>query len=104
MPIITIPSDASIELDDKTHAFSFVADFINKTVLRDRQWGVTTEQLIVAMEIRSAFKGKTAGDQVSLSSDQWNKLCEVVKRPTDPYNPLVMIECGAFLDAILKAG
>jgi hypothetical protein len=98
-----IPPDASIELDDKTHGFGFVADFINKTILRDRQWGVTTEQLIVAIEIRTAFKGKNVGEQVTLSNDQWEKLCAVVKRPTDPYNPLVMIECGSFIDAVLKA-
>jgi len=103
MPTIVVPENVKVELDGTTHDFGFVDGFINKTILRDRQWGVSTEQLIVAMEIRTAFKGTSPGSSVSLSNDQWEKLCAVVKRPTDPYNPLVMIECGSFIDAVLKA-
>ena len=103
MPKITVPQDIEIEIGaPKPVPFSFVGDFLTRTLLRDKQFGVNTEQLFAAMEIRTAFKEAKPGCTVELTEDQWTKLAAVTRTPSDPYNPAVMIDAKSFLDAILK--
>ena len=110
MPTVLIPEDFEIEILEgdvlapgSPSKFSFVTDFIVRTVLRDGQfWGKSTELMFVAMEIRTAFKDKKPGDLVELAEGHWNKLCEATKTPSLPYNMFVMISGKAFFDAILK--
>lgn len=104
MVSIAIPSDIIVTLEDGSEKpFSFAGGFIKQTILRDRQWGVSTDMLYCAMDIRTVFEHAEPGTSVQLSEDQHKRLCEVVKQPSDPYNPFVMIHGKAFLDAILKA-
>lgn len=99
---IRIPKHVEIEADNgEKVTFEFVKHFIERTLLRDKQFGASAEWLIAALEIRTAFRCSGNG-VVELSDDQWTKLSAVTRNPSDPYNPLVMIEAKSFLDAILK--
>lgn len=99
---IRIPSHVQIETDNgEKVTFEFVKHFIERTLLRDKQFGGNSDWLIAALEIRTGFRVPADGF-VTLTDDQWNKLSAVAKQPSEPYNPLVMIEAKTFLDAILK--
>lgn len=114
MPTIKIPETLTITVDATrmtpagpveepfTFEFPFVENFMWKTVLRDKQWGVNTDMIYAAMEIRGSLKGRKPGDEVEFTEDQWRKLCDVTKSPSDPYRPEVMMEAKTYLEAILR--
>lgn len=106
MPTITVPASVTITVNEdtgETILFTFADHFMNRTILRDQQFGVSSEWLYAACEIRGLIKGAMGGDIITLTEDQYSKLVQVVKRPSQPYNPQIMIECRAFVDAVLKA-
>ena len=104
MPTIVIPPTVTLTDDEGASAqFEFVKNFIMRTALRDEQFGVNTEWLYAAWEIRGEFTGKAPGDRITLTEDQYSKLLAVVKKPSRPYHPQIMIECKSFVDAVLKA-
>lgn len=90
-------------LVNETHDLQFVRDFLNGTVLKDPKWGKDSDMLHAAFDIRQLFRGAEPEMEVELSTDLHKKLVDVVKSPTNGYNPSVLLDAISFLDAIEKA-
>jgi hypothetical protein len=111
MPTIKVPSN--VFLTDPTGApvkdkdgfpveIDFVNSFLSGTVLNDPKWGKDVKGLYAAMDLREMFKNTSAGSEVVVSQDLWEKLKEVVSEPSSPYNVAVMTQCKPFLDAVMR--
>lgn len=81
----------------------FVRDFVRRTLLNDQSWGTEVARIYMAMDLRTAFHGKQSGDVVALVEDEWEALCEVVRKPARGYVPALVVHFGDWLDAILEA-
>jgi hypothetical protein len=81
----------------------FVSNFIMTTILHDPKWGKSVEWLHAAFDIKVAFSKATPGSVVSLTTECFAKLEDVVRNPTAGYNPVVMLEAMSFIDAVLTA-
>jgi hypothetical protein len=106
MPTIVVPEDIHISNPTNEQDPGFVASFckwfIDRTILNDPEWGRTTAMLYTAMEIRGLVKDGKPGDEIKLSKDQYDRLRTRVETPTNPYIPITMMQCKAFLDAVLE--
>lgn len=105
---IRIPEDIRVEIgwDNDGNAikgaFGFFGPFLNRTLLSDKVFGVDHSSLLTALAIRGAFEGKRAGDIVYLPVDHLEKLQQVARKPSDGFNPVIMVQVGAYFDAIFN--
>lgn len=82
---------------------SFVQDFLLKAVLRDPRWGKDLESLMAAADLKELFMNAQPGQVISVSEGLWDKMAEIIQRPSNPYNPTVMVACMPFFNAIMRA-
>lgn len=89
----------------ETRTFSFVTDFIRRTILPHATFGESLEAVYASQEIRGLFQRQFPGEKVCLTKDQHDRLMKAMKGgPRDGYNPLVMGFLTSFFRAIEKAG
>lgn len=109
MKTITIPENISIKdqndnfaLDSsgKPASVSF-ASFVSNTLLVDAKFGKTLADILNAVSIKT--KLTLAKETLELENDEWEKLYEVAKEPTNGYNPLIVMQLVPFLTAIRDA-
>ncbi len=109
---VTIPHNIMVELetgevDDngkpklRRHVVPFL-DFL-KTRTRDAAFGADLDCVLMALAIRQHFGGTAPESVIGLQLDQWEKLCETVRKPSDGYNPEVMAQLLPYARAILDA-
>jgi hypothetical protein len=107
MRYITIP--ASVELQDlMTDASSgrmyTFKEFLGQMLL-DPRFGKTSADVFVSADIRQRFKetGGEPGRVLELSDGEWERLSSVIKEPTNPYAPVIVVQVADFLRCILDA-
>lgn len=61
------------------------------------------EKVFLGSAIRQAFTGAKPGDVIGLAKDQWDALCESLRKPSTAYNPEVMYQLIPHVRAILDA-
>ena len=76
-------------------------NFFIGTVLADVKWGKTWKDLSTAHDIRQ--KVIAAESSFELSDTEWDEVCEVIKNPSNGYNPALAVQCIDFFRAILNA-
>lgn len=81
----------------------FVKDFFWTAILNDPAWGRTLESLYMGMTVRGLFYKKRATDAIRLTSEQYDAICEIVRKPSRPYSPVVMSHLPMWFEAILQA-
>lgn len=101
---ITIPGDIVAEVDgaqdgQATFTFSF---FIHSRT-GDGVFGRDLDGVLSAVSIRQHMSQGDPGSVRALPLDQWQQLCEAVRKPSSPYNPSVMAQLLPFARAILDA-
>lgn len=113
MKFIPVPSDVvlvnpqdgkrfkSAEGGDEP-AWSMYA-FLLRWVLPDVKWGKTMVDVFAASKVKVAFEHAKVGDVVELEDDDYKRLLEIVRAPSNPYNPTIVLQCVEFLRAIEDA-
>jgi hypothetical protein len=81
----------------------FERDFIRRVVLVDPWWGEELDRLYMAMELRSAFRGKRPGDVVPVTKEQHEALCNVVRKPSRGYMTALVLHFGDWFRACTDA-
>ncbi len=103
MTDIIIPESVNLEGITDERGNTIVADFVNffmiKTVASDDSWGKNVSLLFEAMELRDLFKDAKPGDTVIVPDVLWKKALKVIKTPTHPYAPRVMLSLRTFFEA-----
>jgi hypothetical protein len=104
---VTIPSDRAVTIEaldgPRESKFSFWEFLKGRT--KDAAFGRDLDGVLTAMAIRQHFAAGVAGvgEVVGLTLEQWEPLCEAVRKPSDGYNPEVMAQLMPFARAILDA-
>lgn len=105
MPKIKIPADVIIYNDEDKPVdppYTFIEQFVHRTLLRDQSWYEEADKLIACQEIRGKFnKDMKEGELVELSHHQYQLLERVAKKPRLPYH-MLFGQCLSYLHAILK--
>jgi hypothetical protein len=108
MRYIYIPNDIAIHnWDEKETSAGRSLTFREffSGILMDPKFGESAEGIFLVADLREKLKDRRAGDvdPMELSEDEWNKLVAIMKKPTNPYVPLIASQCTAFLRCVLDA-
>lgn len=99
----TIPEDVThfdeTELPEPLRFGAFVSERVT-----DQGCGKDLATLYLAMDLRTTFKGKVAGDLVVLSKGEIELLQRVTETPSGPYNAAMCVHLRSFFDAIRGMG
>jgi hypothetical protein len=89
------------EVTDRTYTFK---EFMGQ-MLMDLKWGKTAADIFVASDIRQKFKDVewASGAVVDLSDAEWERLSGVIKEPSSPYAPVLVVQVTDFLRAVTDA-
>ena len=93
----TIETPNPIKLSDSL-TLSF-QQFIEENILQDIQFGKTFDSLFIAAQIKEAVH-KTP---IQVSEEAWVLLCQIIKYPTNGYQPKFAIHLIPFMQAVLEA-
>ena len=104
---IVVPQDIEIKLDvpkpdDKPLIISFY-QFLSQTVLTDQKFGKDMKSLMSAVSLKTTFKNAKPGDEVQVDNEEWELLNEIVKEPSQGYNPILAMELVPFMLVITEA-
>lgn len=107
MRYITIPETVELlNLADDTPSgrkMSF-KEFLGNMLL-DQKFGRTSGDIFAASDIRLKLKesGGEPGKVLEIADSDWEKLASVIKEPSAPYAPIIMMQVPDFLRCILDA-
>ena len=76
-------------------------NFVIGMILADAKWGKTWKDLSTAYDIRQIVT--VADGSFELSDTEWDEVCDILKTPTNGYNPGFAVQCINFFRAILNA-
>jgi len=93
--------DELILENGKPLIFTFPSFIRGRTT--DNSFGKNMDYIESALSIRSSIKGKSTGAIWEIDEDDWEKLVEVTKVPSAPYNPRIVIFLVPFMRAITEA-
>lgn len=108
---VTVPEDIDVETgamneqgDMLTQKYMFARHFISHTILSDAAFGQDEETRCSAQEIRGLFKDKKPGQKVNVPERDWDRVRDVIKKPSRPYQmPQLMAQLGSFFSAWKEA-
>lgn len=75
--------------------------FVSSTLLVDPKYGKTLNDILSAVEVKT--KLVLAEDKLELDDEHWERLVTVLKDPSNPYLPHVVMQILPFLLAIRDA-
>lgn len=105
---VTVPADIELTIENpltgKTTKTSRDFYALVKERTNDHgHFGTTLDRLMLGLGIRQAFMTAKSGDVIGLPLDQWEALCEAIRKPTAGYNPEVMFQMLPMVKAVLDA-
>lgn len=79
-------------------------EFLGQMLL-DVKWGKGSADIFIAADIRQKFKesGGAPGSTLELSDGEWERLAGVIREPSSPYSPVLVMQVTDYLRAILEA-
>jgi len=104
LPDIAIegPNGDPLLLDGRQVTVSHV-DFIRSRTT-DGVFGKDMDSVVLSVEIRSAIRGKSSGDQIILDEDAWDLLVTSIRSPsTIFYNTDIAPQIVSFMRAVTDA-
>ncbi len=106
---VTIPATVEIIAnlatgERSTESFTFAKDFICLGILLDPKWGASMASLYLAWDIRAIFAGKSPGESVELSHEQYKALLDAVENPSAARNMPLAIQIRSYYEAIICPG
>lgn len=77
--------------------------FFREGFAADPKFGKTAEDVRSYCRISTAVEKTTAGEVVTLDTEDWKRLKDVMETPTAPYKPWLVAQILPFIDAVANA-
>ena len=78
-------------------------DFIRQR-LSDVKFAEDMDSVLSVVQIKQALKESEGQDFIAIETKDWEKLAELVRHPSSPYNPAVAASLVSFMKAVTEAG
>lgn len=90
-----------IKKSDDTQQTLSQIDFLLSR-LQDHEFTRDAEGIVILIKLKSLFK-KDNKERIPVEDTDWERLCNSVRKPSTPYNPLIAHQLGDYIDSVLKA-
>lgn len=77
-------------------------DFIRQR-LGDVKFAEDMDSVLSVVQIKQALKESEGQDFIAIETKDWEKLAELVRHPSSPYNPAVASSLVTFMKAVTEA-
>lgn len=99
-PIKLVHPVTGAELEDKPLEFQ---SWLLGSPLNDAKLGTSYEDLEMVRDLRDAVRA-SHGVYIRIESERaWQRVCDVIQKPTNPYIPAIAVQIFPFFDAWLDA-
>lgn len=94
-------SGEPIKKSDGTQLTLSQIDFLLSR-LQDNEFTKDADGIIILIKLKKLFK-KDNKEAIPVEDTDWERLCNSVRKPSNPYNPLIAHQLGDYIDSVLKA-
>lgn len=105
---VTIPATIELAIENPNTGKVVKTDRDFYALIKERtndhgHFGQTLDSLMLGLAIRQHFTTCKPGDIIGIPFDQWEALCNSIRKPTAGYNPEVMFQMLPMVKAIIDA-